>query len=116
MINLLIIPIVVAIIAVISTMLVGGFKSFTNLAFLVPVVVIGVISFAYGHSYDVFSGKSGYDYDKMFVGIVSGGAGMLIGSLLLHGVNLVRDPHSLALIHLRPGGRQRGCRVIRCRN
>ncbi len=111
MINLVIVPALIAIIAIIATMLVGGFKSFTNLTFLLPVFVVGLIVFAYGNSYDPLLGHADPDNDKILAGILSGAAGMLIGSLLLHGINLVRDPEALSLIHLRPG-RKQGCRII----
>jgi hypothetical protein len=114
MINSVIIPALIVVIAVISTMLVGGFKSFTNLAFLVPVFVVGIIVFAYGHSYDQLSQSADYDNEKILVGILSGVGGMLIGSLLLHGINLSRNPDALAWITLRPG-RKFGCRIIRGR-
>lgn len=106
MINLIIIPIAIAIIAAILTMVVGGFRSFTNLAFLVPVVVTGLITLAYGHPYNFLANRPEFDYDRIGVGIIAIVAGMLIGCLLRHGLNLIRRPEPVILT--RPG-HMNGC-------
>jgi hypothetical protein len=110
MINLIFVPIVIAIIAAILTLILGGFRSFTNLAFLVPVVITGLITFAYGHPYNYFADKAEFDYDRIGLGIICAISGMVIGCLLRRGFDLSRQDEPVVLN--RPG-HMPGCKVNR---